>query len=214
MIACLALGLIAGPALAGNSLIGRSGSSSPLHTSQRDATQSLFRGDLIAERGIGCSNGSGTAGGPQDLAVGVTATAVAAPFDIVSTTYNIFTNISPNITSLSFVAWTGGGTPGAELARRTGLPFTTGNHTQSFATAISMASPAFYFGVNQAQTNVGIRLGQDTTAPVAGTSFIRATTCGAAAFITVEAAGVAGNWVMAVLVDDNVPVELMSFDVE
>lgn len=175
-------------------------------------TEQLFRGDLTAEIGLGCSNPTGNSGGPNDWAVGVTAT-LPTPLNILSTTYNLFTQVSPNITSLSFVAWAGGGSPGAEIGRQSGLPFSQGNHTAAIS-GITAASSQFYFGLNQGQTNVGLRVGLDTSSGSAGTSFIRAPTCGAAAFATVDSLGFPGNWVMAAVVEDVVPVELMTLDVE
>ncbi len=180
-----------------------------------DATEQLFRGDLTAEIGLGCSNTAGTSGGPNDWAQGVTAT-LAPPFGIISTTYNIFTQVSPTITAFSFVAWAGGGSPGAELGRITGLPFSQGNHTQNFntATAIVVGTPQFFFGFNQPQTDVGMRIGLDTSSGSEGESFIRAPACGAGTFFTVDSLGFPGNWVMAAVIDDTVPVELMTFDVD
>lgn len=177
-----------------------------------EGTEQLFRGDLTAEMGLGCSNPTGNSGGPNDWAVGVTAT-LAPPLDVLSTTYNLFTQISPNINSLSFVAWAGGGSPGAEVGRQTGMPFSQGNHTAAVS-GVTVSSAQFYFGFNQSQTNVGMRIGLDTNSGSEGTSFIRAPTCGAAAFTTVDALGFPGNWVMAAVVDEVVPVELMTLDVE
>lgn len=176
-------------------------------------TEQLFRGDLGAEIGIGCSNGTGTSGGPNELAVGVTAS-VATPFNVISTTYNIFTNISPTMTSLSFIAWGGGGSPGGPAGTETGLPFSQGNHTHNLASPISVGSSQFYFGLANFQSNAGWRAGLDTSSGSAGTSFIRAATCGAVAWTTLDSIGFPGNWVMAAVVDDLIPVELMEFDVE
>ena len=173
--------------------------------------EDLFQGDLIAEIGIGCSNGLGTSGGPNDIVVGVTA-ALTPPFDLVSHFYNIFTQVSPTITSLSFIALAGGGTPGAEFARQTGLDFTQGDHTVAINPAISVASAQFFFGHNQAQSNVGMRWGLDTSSGSAATSFIRAPTCGANAFTLVDQLGFPGNWVMSVSTDTGgTPVELSTW---
>lgn len=179
-----------------------------------EATEMLFQGDMVAEQGLGCSNSAGTSGGPNDFAVGVTAT-LTPPFGIVQTTYNVYTNVSPNLTSFTFKAWQGGGAPGAEIGT---APFgpaaaSQGNHTMAVSPAITVNSASFYFGFYQSQTNVGIRIGLDTTS-TAGTSFIRAPGCGAGSFVTVDSLGFPGNWVMRTIVDDAVPVELMSLGVE
>jgi hypothetical protein len=176
-------------------------------------SEQLFRGDLSAELGIGCSNGSGTSGGPNEMAVGVTAS-VATPFNVLSTTYNMFTNISPTMTSLTFVAWGGGGSPGGAIGSESGLPFAQGNHTYNLSSPISVPSSQFYFGLDNGQTNAGFRIGVDTSSGSAGTSFIRAATCGAVAWSTLDSIGFPGNWVMAAVVDDLIPVELMEFDVD
>jgi hypothetical protein len=175
-----------------------------------EATEQLFRGDLTPELGLGCSNSAGTSGGPNDVAVQVTA-ALAPPFHVISTTYNVFTNLGA-VTTHSFVAWAGGGAPGAELGRQPVNP-AQGNHTSAIAPAIPVASAAFNFGFNQPQPAAGMRWGMDSSAGTAH-SRIRAPTCGAAAFTLVTALGFPGNWVMAAVIDDMIPVELMSYDVE
>lgn len=181
-----------------------------------EGTEQLYRGDLVAEIGLGCSNPSGTSGGPNDWAVGVTASATP-PFDIVSTTYNIFTNVSPTINQFDFRAWAGGASPGAQFGSQAGLPFGTGNHTAVIAPAITVSAAnapggQFYFGFNQGQTTAGIRIGEDTSSASAGTSFIRAPTCGAASFVTVDSIGYGGNWVMAAVIDFGPPPELLVLD--
>ena len=180
-----------------------------------EATELLFQGDMVAESGLGCSNGTGTSGGPNDWAVGVTAT-LTPPFGIVQTTYNVFTNIAPGLTSFTFFAFQGGGVPGAAIGSVPLGPAAAsqGNHTMAVSPAITVNSASFYFGFYQGQTTVGMRIGLDTSSGSAGTSFIRAPTCGAASFVTVDSLGFAGNWVMRAVVDDTVPVELMSLGVE
>jgi hypothetical protein len=201
-------------------LDGHSGSAgAPIkHQSATETTEQLFRGDLVPEIGLGCSNPTGNSGGPNDWAVGVVATLVP-PFDIISTTYNLFTQISPNINQLDFRAWAGGGVPGAQFGSQSGLPFASGNHTVAISPAINVSTAnapggQFYFGLNNAQTNVGIRVGEDTNSGSAGTSFIRAPICGASSFVTVDSLLFPGNWVMAAVIDDGIPVELMNFSVE
>lgn len=179
-----------------------------------EATEALFRGDMVAEMGLGCSNTAGTSGGPNDWAVGVTAT-LTPPFGIISTTYNVFTNVSPSLTAFTFKAWAPGSAPGAELGAR---PFgaagaSQGNHTVAVSPAITVTTPSLYFGFYQAQSNAALRLGEDTTTS-AGTSFIRAPGCGLAGWGTVDSIGFPGNWVMRAIVDDTIPVELMSIGIE
>jgi hypothetical protein len=180
-----------------------------------EATEVLFVGDFGPEIGIGCSNGGGTSGGPNDVFVGVNAT-LTPPFGITSHTYNIFTQVSPTITALTFQTRAGGGSPGAVGYSQAGLPFTQGNHTVAvpdpFAAVIN--SSQFYFGQTQPQTNVGMRWGVDTSSGSQGTSFLRAPTCGASSFVTLDSIGFPGNWVMAVIVDDTIPVELMNFTID
>ena len=178
-----------------------------------EAVETLFRGDFGPEIGIGCANSAGTSGGPNDVSVGVTAT-LTPPYGIISHSYNIFTQVSPNITTLTFQARAGGGSPGAVIASQTGMPWTQGNHTVSISPPIVISSSQFYFGHAQPQTNVGMRWGVDTSSGSAGTSFLQAPGCGANVFVTLDSIGFAGNWVMAAVVDDTIPVELMNFTID
>jgi len=171
--------------------------------------ETLYQGDLIPELGIGCSNTTGTSGGPNDVAVGVQAF-TTPPFDITSHWYNVYTNVSPTITSLSFVVWAWG--PGAELGRQAGLPWAQGNHTVAISPGINMASTQFMFGQNQPQTNVGLRWGLDTSSGSAGTSYIRAPSCGATSWTMLDALGYPGNWCFSVTINDGTtPAELQSW---
>ncbi|MCA9727843.1 MAG: hypothetical protein KC729_09190, partial [Candidatus Eisenbacteria bacterium] len=197
-LSALALGVAATALATDVQLVGSSGN--PNNHPPVDRVELLFRGDLTPELGIGCSNGSGTSGGPNDVAVGVTAT-VTPPFPLTQVYYNIFTNVSPNITQLDFVAWRGGAVPGAELGRQSIAPnWGQGDHTVSI-NSVWVPSAQFYFGFNQNQTNVGLRWGLDTSSGSWGTSFIRAPTCGAATFTLLDNLGFPGNWVMAASVD-------------
>lgn len=179
-----------------------------------EATEALFRGDMVAEAGLGCSNPTGTSGGPNDWAVGVTAT-LTPPFGIISTTYNVFTNVAPGLTAFTFKAWQPGASPGAEIGSQVlgAGAASQGNHTVAVAPAITVTTPSLYFGFYQPQTTAGIRLGEDLTTS-AGTSFIRAPTCGLTVWGTVDSIGYPGNWVMRAIVDDTIPVELMSIGIE
>ncbi|MCA9728624.1 MAG: hypothetical protein KC729_13125 [Candidatus Eisenbacteria bacterium] len=182
----------------------------PNSTPPADRSEFLFQGDLVPEFGIGCSNSADTSGGPNDAAVGVTAT-TTPPFVITSHFYNMGTAAPPNITQLSFVAWQGGPIPGPEIGRISIAPnWDSGDHTVSIA-GIAVSSSQFYFGQNQNQTNVGIRWGVDSSSGSAGTSFIRAPACGVGQFTLLDAIGFPGNWVMAVTIDAIVPVELSSW---
>jgi hypothetical protein len=206
---------------AGETLAGPSGlPASPALTQHgaTSATEQLFRGDLTAELGLGCSNPTGTSGGPNDWAVGVVAT-LTPPYGFTSTTYNLFTQISPNINSFNFFAWVGGPVPGAPIGSQAGLPFAQGNHTAAIAPPINVTAAqapggVLYFGFNQPQANVGMRIGLDSSSGSAATSFIRAPTCGAGAFTLIDGLGFPGNWVMAAIINDFIPVELMNFKVE
>ena len=177
-----------------------------------EAIESLFQGDMVPEMGLGCTNPTFNSGGPNDFAVGVTAT-LLPPFGITSTTYNVFSG-GTFVTAYTFKVWAGGAGPGTELAAQTGLPPFVGNNTVAIAPPIVMTAPAFYFGFYQPQTTAGMRLGLDTSSGSAGTSYLRAPTCGAASFVTVDSLGFAGNWVMRVIIDDTIPVELMTFSID
>lgn len=176
------------------------------------ATETLFRGDFGAEDGLGCSNTAGTSGGPNDFAVGVTAT-LTPPFGITSTTYNIYTGLGAT-TALTFKAWAAGAAPGAEIGSQSGMSMGTGNYTVAIAPPIMLSAQTFYLGLSQPQTNAGMRIGLDTSSGSAGTSFILAPGCGLAAWGTIDSIGYPGNWVMRAVIDDTVPVELMTFTAE
>jgi len=210
VVMALALALTAGVAAAQLSLSGNAGDATGIKPNT-EAMETLFRGDLVPEIGIGCSNGTGNSGGPNDVAVQVTAS-LAPPFGVISTTYNVFTN-NGFVTTHSFVAWAGGATPGAEIGRQP-TPPTQGANTAAISPFIPIASASFHFGFNQPSTAEGMRWGLDTSGGGTGDSFIRAPTCGLTNWGSVTSIGFPGNWVMAAVIDDAVPVELMTFDVE
>jgi hypothetical protein len=180
------------------------------------AQEALFRGDMIPDLGLGCSNPSGTTGGPNDWATKVTATLIPT-FGVVSTTYNIFSfNAGP---TWNLKAWSNGAIPGADIGTCV-LPAgsgTQGNHTISVPggclTIPAAAGQTFYFGLSQGTDTNGVRIGMDNSSSTPNTVYIKAPTCGAGIFTAVEALGFPGNWVHRIIVDDTVPVELMDFDI-
>ena len=171
----------------------------------------LYQGDLIPEMGLGCSIPTGNSGGPNDIAVGVTATFVP-PFTLTNHFYYIYTQVSTTITALSFVCWEGPvpAGPGAEIAgsRTPGMDWSLGSHTAPIN--VDIYSAGFFFGHNQPQTNVGMRWGLDTSSS-AQSSYIRAPACGASSHTMVDQLGFPGNWVMSVTVPGSTPVELKSW---
>lgn len=194
-----------------NVLDGYAGDTDNTHPTEHSPFWDLFQGDLTPEMGLGCSNLSGTSGGPNDVAVGVTFT-LTPPIRITSHYYNIFTQVSPNMSQLDLVAWAGGAVPGEEIGRHSILPnWGVGDHTVAVA-GICIPMQQFYFGHSQTQTNVGMRWGLDTSSGSAGSSFIRAPNCGVGTFTLVDNLGFPGNWVMSVTTDQcSVPVELQSW---
>jgi len=174
----------------------------------------LYQGDLGPEIGIGCSNASGTSGGPNYVAVGVTA-ALTPPFLLTSHFYNIFTQVSPNITALTLKIWAnpgGGEPPYIEFYSVPGMDWTVGNHTAHIIPALAIPSSMFFMGHVQPQTDVGMRWGLDTSSPSAGNSFIQAPSCGLNVWGTVDSIGYPGNWVMSCTVEDIcTPVELSTW---
>lgn len=184
----------------------------------------LFWGDLTPEFGLGCSNASGTWGGPNDIAVRMTAT-ILPPFFIESIYYNIFTSVSPNINQLDFVIWesqvgAGHGRPGAELFRYSLAPhWDEGDHTVAIPPeGQRLCGAQFFVGMSQPQSDVGIRWGVDSSSGSWGTSLIRAPACGAQQFTLLDNLGYPGNFVLAVTVDaapdgdcGSTPVELRTW---
>jgi len=173
-----------------------------------DRPEDLYQGDLIAEIGLGCSNPTGNSGGPNDIAVGVSCD-LAPPFCITAHYYFVFTE-SPYVTALSFVCWEGGFEPGPEFARQAGMNWGGGGHTVAISPPAVVNSAFFFLGHNQPQTAAGMRWGLDTSSS-AGTSFIRAPSCGAAAWTMVDALGFPGNWCFSATVETPSPVELQSW---
>jgi len=209
-IAILSILCLASVAGADESLVGQSGVP---YGGPQLRPEMLYRGDLIPELGIGCSNGYGTSGGPNDIAVRVTAT-TTPPFCLTSTYYNMYTNVAPYITALSFVCWTAPtatAPPGTEFARQGGLPWAQGNHTAALNPPIIVANARFFFGQNQPQTNVGVRWGLDQTTGGGGHNYIKAPGCGLASWGTMESIGYSGNWCMSVSVAGPSPAELQSW---
>ena len=188
---------------------------------QGGATEVLQVGDYGPEFGIGCSNGAGTSGGPNDLALGVTATSMPANFFLQSVSYNLFTNISPTITNLQFALWAGGAAAPGATGNMTAVPFTgSGFFTVALTPRMPVAAStapggAFFMGLLQNQSNVGFRVGVDSSSGSAGTSYIRAATCGAVAFATLDSLGFPGNWVIRAVANEiQIPVELMTISVD
>ena len=69
-------------------------------------------------------------------------------------------------------------------------------------------------GFNQPQSLAGMRIGLDTSSGGSGFSYLLAPGCGLGSWGTVTSIAFNGEWVMRVLVDDTVPVELQMFSVE
>ena len=202
----LSLVLLASGAAAVNTLAGYSGT--PAGAPQM-RPETLFQGDLIAEMGLGCSNGVGTSGGPNDIVQGVAA-ASAPPFNITGHYYEIYTQVSPTITALSFIVHTGMAMPGAEIGRQGGLVWSQGAHTAVIAPHIPVPTAFLFFGQNQPQSNVGMRWGLDTSSS-ASSAYIRAPACGATAWTLLDQLGFPGNWCISAEIGGTSPVEIQSW---
>jgi hypothetical protein len=178
-------------------------------TKSPDATEALFRGDMTPDMSVGCS------AGPNETATKVTATLMPA-FGVVSTTYSIAGTSGP---TWDLVAWDNGASPGLEIQRcplgaANGTP---GNHTVTVApgclTIPAAAGQTFFFGLSQGTDPIPMAFAMDTSGSTAGTVFIRSPNCGLPSFAPVESIGFPGYWVHRIIIDDTVPVELMSFEV-
>ena len=187
-----------------------------------EGTEPLFRGDMIPDLGLGCSNPTGTSGGPNDWATRVTATLPPTPaWGVISTTYNIFSfNAGPTWNLQAWVSATPTAPPSTVIGT---CPLgagsgTTGNHTIAIApgclTIPAGSGPTFFFGLSQGADLNGVRIGMDSNGTITpNTVFIKAPGCGLAAFGTVESIGFPGNWVHRIIVDNSLPVELMDISV-
>ena len=182
----------------------------PNHSSNPpERPEDLYQGDLIPEQGLGCSNGTGNSGGPNDIVVGVAA-AMTPPFCITSHYYDIYTQMG-FVTELNFIVLTGMAMPGTQIGLQAGLDPSMGGHTVAISPAILVPDAMFFLGHNQPQVDAGMRWGLDTTSS-AGTSYIRAESCGAVVYTLVDQLGFPGNWCFSVTIDDGPsPVELQSW---
>jgi hypothetical protein len=204
LISALSIVLMIGVASAGE-LAGFN----PNHSSNPpERPEDLYQGDLIPEQGLGCSNGTGNSGGPNDVVVGVAA-ACTPPFSITSHYYDVYTQ-NGYVTALSFIALTGMAMPGTEIGRQAGLDPAVGAHTVAISPPIMIPDAMFFFGHNQPQSAAGMRWGLDTSSS-AGTSYIRAPSCGATAYTLVDQLGYPGNWCFSVSTDASSPVEMQSW---
>ena len=204
LISALSIFLMVGIASAGE-LAGFN----PNHSSNPpERPEDLYQGDLIPEQGLGCSNGTGNSGGPNDIVVGVAA-AMTPPFFITSHYYDVYTQMG-YVTALSFIALTGMAMPGTEIGRQAGLDPSMGGHTVAISPMILVPDAMFFFGHNQPQSAAGMRWGLDMTTS-AGTSYIRAPSCGATVYTLVDQLGFPGNWCFSVSIEDDVPVDLQSW---
>jgi len=178
-----------------------------------ERSMDLFLGDLGAEIGIGCSNGSGTSGGPNDFALGPFLGPYGFGVAFTSVFYHVFTNVSPTLTALSFKVWQGTGlVPGAELASHSGLDFSLGEHT-AVLPWLDVDADWFFFGLAQPQTDAALRIGLDTSSGGGENSFLRAPGCGLENWGTMTSVGFSGNWVIMGTIEQGggVPIELTSW---
>ena len=175
-----------------------------------EATEALFRGDMTPDMVVGCDAGA------NEWATKVTAT-LTPTFGVVSTTYVI--GPVPSGPTWDLVAWNNGASPGSEIQRcplgaANGTP---GNHTVTVApgclTIPAAAGQTFFFGLSQGTDPNPMAFAMDTSGSTPDTVFIRAPGCGLANFAPVESIGFPGYWVHRIIIDDTVPVELMSFGV-
>jgi hypothetical protein len=90
------------------------------------------------------------------------------------------------------------------------LDWSEGSH-YAYLPDIRVDSGQFYMGQNQAQTNVGMRWGFDTSSGSDGSAFIRAPACGASTFTTLDSLGFPGYWTFSVSSYGPTPVELKSW---
>ncbi len=181
------------------------------------ATEVLQVGDFLPEIGIGCSNDPGTSGGPNSMALRVTATSMPATFYLQSGTYSNFDQGSPTITHMLFATRVDGTSPGATAAVAS-ISFVDGFNTAVFEPRLPVGAATapggrFYIGLIQSQTDAGFRAGVDSSSGSEMTSYVRAPACGVSAFTLLDALGFPGNWVIRAVANELVPVELMTFDV-
>lgn len=164
--------------------------------SQCFSTESVQNDDGVCVEEIGCSNGDGTSGNPNEIVECFTST-LTPPFALNEVSYEV--GVNPGAPVELFVEvyeWTGTGLPGV-VADSAALPageLTPGTHTVVLATPLTVTTQAFCIGINGYDATDGYRLMKSQTTSVAGSSFIRAPTCGANDFVSMADIGFPGNW--------------------
>ncbi len=169
---------------------------------------------FVVTQGIGCSNASGTSGGPNDVAEMLTL-CTAAPVDVLTFSYIVWTPGIPGfVTGCDFALWNGGPSPGATACVGPAVPFATfGTYsipvTGCKITAGMTAGGQFYAGMKQYGSG-GMRWGYEDFAP-SQDAWIRAPGCGASAWANLAGFGLPGDWVFRLVVDVQGPVEVENF---
>lgn len=170
---------------------------------------------FVVTQGIGCNNGTGTSGGPNDVAQGLTL-CTAAPVDVKTFSYIVQTPGVPGFaTSAQFAVWgDAGGAPGTQMCAGPAVPYlTVGTYsipvTGCKVTTAMTNGGHFFAGMNQGGIG-GMRWGYEDLAP-GGDAWIRAPGCGASAFSPLTAFGLPGAWVFRVVVDAQGPIEVEQF---
>jgi hypothetical protein len=209
--------LLAGVAGA-NSLKGKQVNDGPSLPDVTSVAACAMQKGFVVSQGIGCSNGTGTSGGPNDVAEGLTL-CTAAPVDVKTFSYIVQTPGVPGFaTSARFAAWSdaGGGTPGAQMCTGPAVPFLTAGTFSVPLTGCKITTAMtngghFFAGMNQGGIG-GMRWGYDSSgSAIIGDAYIRAASCGATNFLSLTALGLPGAWVFRVTVDAQGPIEVEQF---
>jgi hypothetical protein len=169
-------------------------------------------------QGIGCSNGTGTSGGPNDVAEGLTLCSPGIPVDVLTFSYIVWTPGVPGfVTASSFAVFDGAGaSPGATVCKGPAIPWATFG-TYSIPITGCKITPDMtngqghiFVGLNQGGIG-GMRWGYDSISGITGDAWIRASACGASNWGTLTGFGLPGAWVFRVCVDAQGPVEVEEF---
>jgi hypothetical protein len=174
---------------------------------------------FVVTQGIGCSNGTGTSGGPNECAERLTLCTGGPPVNVTTFSYIVVTPGIPGmVTNCSFAIWSDDGGdpagPGILGCQRPSIPFATVG-TFSIPIPGCHITPAmtndghFFAGLIQGGIG-GMRWGYEDFG-ASNDAWIRASACGATTWFPLSAFGLPGDWVFRVCVQPCCPIEVEEF---
>jgi hypothetical protein len=167
-------------------------------------------GTCAESYGIGCSNGDGTSGNPNDIVECFSPSSTASPFLLTEATYDVSADSTePDALSLRIFEWSGSGAPGALVSTTPLGPgdLAFGPHTIVLDPPLEVPTANFCLGIYGEATDDGFRILKSGVETLANTSWILAPSCGANSFTGVAALGFPGNWCMSATIEPSFSLE-------